>query len=109
MTRENAVEWLNKRLAHNNRNQALNFDNYDLQIVRQYCFFYTNEMPSLDLVTASFRKTPSKQIIAYIDYMINKLVADFKIDVQVADANNIMSSFMGQPIGKTVLRYLFSV
>lgn len=91
MEREYVVTWLNHRLELSKAQKALNFNNFDIDFIREYIFHFKNVRVDPQVIMNSIHnngRNPNK-LLYYIDAMINKLLIECNIKTEVRPAGGI--------------------
>lgn len=82
MKREEVLQYLNNRLKKTNASGPLTFDDNDVNFIRIVIHHYKKKLISLETIVHSFNSHDPMKILYHIDFMITKLVSDFKINLK---------------------------
>ena len=101
MKKSDVIDWLNYRLELSNSKRAGVIADRDIAFIRNYINHYKSKLISPNQIVQSIQHTGNWMV--HFDFMVNKLVHDFKIDVvwELAPQSNTFTSFLnGQPVNQ---------
>lgn len=84
MNKQNAIDWLNHRVAACNASNHLTFDDSDINFIQMYVNHYKNSNIEIHQVINSLRNNfwNSNKLLAHLDFMATKLIMDFNIQTE---------------------------
>jgi len=82
MKREEVLDYLRYRLKLADDRKYNQFDQQDVIFIRNYVYHKTGKTVPMEQVGASMTKYPLEIFMQKIDYMINQLIAEFKIKIE---------------------------
>jgi len=101
MKRTDVVDWLNYRLELSNSKRSGVIMDRDIAFIRMYINHYKSKLLPPEQIVQSIHHT--RNWMGHFDYMVNKLVHDFniQIDWELAPQSNTFEMFMnGQPVNQ---------
>jgi len=75
MNRNDVLTWLNSKCSR----PPAEFIQQDLEFIRNYIHHYKNKLVSFETIVASIQRRDGGSVLRHIDFMIDKLLIDFKI------------------------------
>lgn len=81
MSKQDALNWLNHRKKMCESDRLLGFLPEDVNFIRMYISHYKNKLVPSEEIIQSITSTHPEGMLARIDFMCNKLIADFDIKI----------------------------
>lgn len=83
MDKQRALDWLNHRRSLAEQGQVLAFSDDDIIFIREYIYLFKKKTVTPQSIIMSLQNRPPEFIIQHLDFIINKLVAKFKIKMKI--------------------------